>query len=307
MERPNATDLSDRVLSQIEQTSVLRRAVLGTMIAFIASVPHGVGNIQIKGWSLLPKAEFIGSKARASGSRPRASVPVERTTPSRTALLAPGVTRSVDTILELAAHAEKRGANRGYRRRALAPASVTIQLDGTVSYWSRAAERLFGHAARSVLGQPLSSLLKTEIQNLTVVGDRGDVGETVELDGSMRDADAAERAVIIKAEPVRDETGTLVALDVRLRDVSQTGESVTRNLEMRRLRAMTDTAAGLAHDVNNLLMVVQSYAEFVSAGPLSLAQRDDLKFCVGCSSARRRAHPADARALSPARRSGNRM
>lgn len=225
----------------------------------------------------MPKAESIGNHCGASESRLRVSPPA-RSDPRAE----DSKTRNADALLDLdwAAHPVKRTAKRVHSRRVLGPALATIELDGTVSSWNRAAERMFGRAAPSVLGQPLSSLLHAQLESLRFFADPPDGHETAELDGSFRRTDGSARAVIMQLEPLRDETGLLVAIEVRLRNPSRSGERASRDLDVERFRAMTDAAAGIAHDTNNMLMVVQSYIEFVTAGPLSLTQRDDLKLAA---------------------------
>ncbi len=217
----------------------------------------------------MPKAAFVSAKIGESESRLGVGRALKGVALARTAPSVSFAPRNADAGAEADSQSETGTASRSYFWRALGPALLTIQLDGTVSDWSRAAERLSGHAARNVLGQPLSSFLELDSEELMFVADRSDGRDMVELDGRLARADHSWRAVIVCLAAVRDETGLLVSLRVRLRDVSHSDERVSRNLEIKRLRASADATAGLAHDVNNLLMVIQAYAEFVAAGSLS--------------------------------------
>jgi len=74
-------------------------------------------------------------------------------------------------------------------------AIVTITPDGKVRWFNRGAERIFGHRAEDVIGQPVTLLMPERLRELCVVGlhrylrtgEARVVGGTTELVGLRKD------------------------------------------------------------------------------------------------------------------------
>jgi PAS domain S-box-containing protein len=133
-------------------------------------------------------------------------------------------------------------------------AIVSTSLDGTITSWNPAAERLFGYAAEEVIGRPISILAPPDRENEMPAnlerirrGERVDRYETVRRrkDGSLVD-------VSLTVSLIRDRTGRIVGASNIARDIT-----ARKQVEERR-RLLT---AELSHRVKNLFAVVQILAE----------------------------------------------
>jgi PAS domain S-box-containing protein len=101
-------------------------------------------------------------------------------------------------------------------------AIVSKRLDGTITSWNPAAERLFGYTAEEVIGRPISMLAPPDRENEMPAtlerirrGQKVDRYETVRRrkDGSLVD-------ISLTVSPIRDETGRIVGASKIARDIT---------------------------------------------------------------------------------------
>lgn len=78
---------------------------------------------------------------------------------------------------------------------------------------------------------------------------------------SVVDAHAARRAVLINAAPVHDARDRLLGMVTVLQDVDELKHIEREMRRTERLRALGTLAAGVAHDFNNNLMLIQGHAQ----------------------------------------------
>jgi PAS domain S-box-containing protein len=144
-------------------------------------------------------------------------------------------------------------------------AIVSKTLDGIVTSWNPAAERLFGYTAEEMIGRPIATLAAPDRENEMPAilesirrGEKIDHYETVRRrkDGSLVD-------ISLTVSPIRDETGRIVGASKIARDIS-----VRKRLEERQ-RILT---AELSHRVKNLFAVVQVLAERSASKATSAAE-----------------------------------
>jgi two-component system CheB/CheR fusion protein len=114
-------------------------------------------------------------------------------------------------------------------------AIVSKRLDGTITSWNPAAERLFGYTAEEVIGRPISMLTPPD-----------------------REID-----ISLTVSPIRDETGRIVGASKIARDIT------ARKRAEERQRLVT---AELSHRVKNLFAVVQVLAERSASKEMSAAE-----------------------------------
>jgi two-component system CheB/CheR fusion protein len=133
-------------------------------------------------------------------------------------------------------------------------AIVSKTLDGTITSWNPAAQRLFAYTAEEVIGRPISILAAPDRKNEMHAilerirrGEKVDPYETVRRrkDGSLVD-------ISLTVSPIRDETGRIVGASKIARDIT------ARKRVEERQRMLT---AELSHRVKNLFAVVQVLAE----------------------------------------------
>jgi PAS domain S-box-containing protein len=133
-------------------------------------------------------------------------------------------------------------------------AIVSKTLDGIITSWNPAAQRLFGYTAAEVIGCPISILAPPDRQNEMPAnlarirrGEKVEGYETVRQrkDGSLVD-------ISLTVSPICDETGRIVGASKIARDIT------ARKQAEEHQRLLT---AELSHRIKNLFAVVQVLAE----------------------------------------------
>jgi len=143
-------------------------------------------------------------------------------------------------------------------------AIVSKTLDGIVTSWNPAAEKLFGYSGDEIIGQPIATLAPPDRENEMPAilenirrGEKVDHYETVRRrkDGSLVD-------ISLTVSPIRDEKGRIVGASKIARDIT------ARKQAEERQRMLT---AELSHRVKNMLAVVGVLAERSCANASSVA------------------------------------
>ena len=133
-------------------------------------------------------------------------------------------------------------------------AIITKNLDGIITSWNAAAERLFGYVAEEMVGRPVRLLIPSERQPeedqiLTRLrhGERIDPFDTIRVAKDGRRLD-----VSLTISPIRDATGTIVGASKIVRDV--TG---MRAADAERRRLLEENVA-VTEALNNVGTIVAS-------------------------------------------------
>jgi PAS domain S-box-containing protein len=144
-------------------------------------------------------------------------------------------------------------------------AIVSKTLDGIVTSWNPAAERLFGYTAEEMIGRPIAILAAPDRENEMPAilesirrGVKVDHYETV-----RRRKDGSLVNILLTVSPIRDDTGRIVGASKIARDIT-----ARKQLEERQ-RMLT---AELSHRVKNLFAVVQVLAERSASKATSAAE-----------------------------------
>jgi PAS domain S-box-containing protein len=141
-------------------------------------------------------------------------------------------------------------------------AIVGKTLDGTITSWNAAAERIYGYSAREAVGSPISMLAPEELQGelpeLLAQVSEGARIEQYETIRRRKDGTAFDVSLTIS--PIKDRRGTVVGASTIARDVTDHRRLEEQLLQAQKMEAVGNLAGGIAHDFNNLLLVVRGYS-----------------------------------------------
>jgi len=117
---------------------------------------------------------------------------------------------------------------------------VTIDLEGVITSWNRAAEVLYGYRADEVIGRPLSMLtLAADVAQLFVNIEKVRKGGIVQLYDTIRiHKDGKELHLEIRLSPLKDTSGKVIGLVTLARDISEV-RKVQNNLTKSEARLKT--------------------------------------------------------------------
>jgi len=149
-------------------------------------------------------------------------------------------------------------------------AIMSKNLDGIITSWNAAAERLFGYKPDEIVGQSVLKLIprrlqheEPEILRKLRAGERIEHHETRRLKKNGQEFD-----ISLTVSPIRDETGKVIGASKIVRDISERKAAEAALLEKERLAASGRLAATLAHEVNNPLESITNLAYILSQGDL---------------------------------------
>jgi PAS domain S-box-containing protein len=160
-------------------------------------------------------------------------------------------------------------------------AIISKDLNGIITSWNQAAERVFGYTAEEVIGKPITLLIPPErhdeepgILARIQRGERIEHYETVRQhkDGSLLD-------ISLTVSPIRDALGNIVGASKIARDITRRKlvEEALRHSEERarqqaqeleqqlimsgRLVSLGEVTASMAHEFNNPLGIIMGFVE----------------------------------------------
>ncbi|HET9812416.1 MAG TPA: chemotaxis protein CheB [Sphingomicrobium sp.] len=126
-------------------------------------------------------------------------------------------------------------------------------LDGTVTNWNAAAERLFGNTAEEAIGQPVAALVaKGRAEEMRALLDSVRRGEAVEqIDIVHTRGSGEDTHITLSVSPITDREGEVIGAATLAHDITERHEAAThRELLMHEL----------SHRVKNVLATVQAIA-----------------------------------------------
>ncbi len=113
-------------------------------------------------------------------------------------------------------------------------------LDGIITTWNKAAERLYGYPAGEIVGQPVTLLApRDRVNETTEILQRIRNGERVDhYETTQRTKDGAAIAISLTVSPIHDSAGHIVGASAIARDIT----------ERQRIQDQADSAAQSAQD-----------------------------------------------------------
>jgi PAS domain S-box-containing protein len=143
-------------------------------------------------------------------------------------------------------------------------AVLALSPEGDVILWNKTAERLFGYRRDEVMGQPYP----IAPHEPSLAGRQRDaIGHTLagatlrDLDFQCRRKDGTEAAVRVSAGPFYDASGALGGAAFTLEDLTEKNATEEMLRQSQKMEAVGQLTGGVAHDFNNILMVILANVE----------------------------------------------
>ena len=137
-------------------------------------------------------------------------------------------------------------------------AIASKDLNGIITSWNAAAERILGYTADEIVGKSILTIIPPELQkDEPEILRKIQAGERIEHFETIRLRKSGERIhVSLTVSPVRDQRGGIVGAAKILRDITEQKklEEALRTTE--RLASVGRLAATVAHEINNPLEAV---------------------------------------------------
>jgi PAS domain S-box-containing protein len=178
-------------------------------------------------------------------------------------------------------------------------AVIALSPTGTVLLWNKAAERMFGYRSDEVVGKPYprrASEQAAEAEQKKLVARVLSGERLTNLSFSRRHKDGTERDLRGGASPFYDPTGAVAGAVYVLDDVTDKLATEQMLRQAQKMEAVGQLTGGVAHDFNNMLMVIlANVEELLEDDELSPGQRERL---AGISASGERAAELTRRLLA---------
>jgi PAS domain S-box-containing protein len=148
-------------------------------------------------------------------------------------------------------------------------AIISLDSEGSIVFWNKAAETIFGYLAQEVMGKPLSVIMpqrfhdihEKAIKRVLSTGERRLAGKTIEVKALRKDGNEFPMEFTVAGW----QSGDKIYSTAIARDITERRE-MERQLQLAgRLAAVGELAAGVAHELNNPIAAIQGFAQFLAA------------------------------------------
>ncbi len=167
------------------------------------------------------------------------------------------------------AHAEYVAAGEGSRFPGFPEdAFCAATLQGKISVWTPAAERLSGYAPAEVLGRSFSVLIPRDLDaDVSAMFERVSEGASVALPFALFPRkDGSRIQVAVRLSPLRDEAGIITGVGVVFRDISEEFCAWEEKSRTVRMRALETVAGSVATELSQIMTALIAGAYGVRGG-----------------------------------------
>ena len=144
-------------------------------------------------------------------------------------------------------------------------AILAKDLNGTITYWNAAAERLYGYPAAEIVGRSVSLLIpperKGELERILETVGRGERIERFETTRLTRDGRTIDVSLIVA--PMLDAAGAIVGASSIARDLTDRSRYAAESQRAERLEVASRLARGIARELVDLVTAIQGHASLV--------------------------------------------
>ena len=234
--------------------AILSAAALAILVARslarpIVQLTKAVENVTRRGIGSIPV-----DAAGETGVLARAFVRVMNEVNVKTAALEREVVEHLRTEAARDRHAERERLF-GAAVESSNDAVITNSLDGIITGWNPAAERLFGYAAAEAVGRHVSLIVPPDrLQEVDDTIRRIRSGERIESSETVRlGRDGAPVEVSLSISPIKTASGAILGISQTVRDVSE------RNRTQRTLQQQAEQLRRIFETSQDLLLVLDSH------------------------------------------------
>jgi len=155
-------------------------------------------------------------------------------------------------------------------------AIVSKTLEGRVTSWNKAAERLFGYRAEEMIGAPIERVIPKSLwAEETDILKRIRAGLLVERYEAERITRLGETITVsLRVSPIRDRSGRIIGASKIARDIGdqrRAAEAIARSeLELRTLTESVPALVYVSNSVGETIYTNHAYQEFVGRPPEEL-------------------------------------
>jgi len=147
-------------------------------------------------------------------------------------------------------------------------AIVSRTLDGVITTWNGGAERLFGYTADEMIGRRID-----DVSGSSPFDRREDLNDVREklreglhplpFETQMQRKDGSLVEVSAVASPIADSSGRVIGAAGVIRDMTDQRRLEAQLNQSQKLEAIGSLASGVAHDFNNVLMIIRGTCDLV--------------------------------------------
>jgi PAS domain S-box-containing protein len=145
-------------------------------------------------------------------------------------------------------------------------AIASKDLNGVVTSWNAAAERIFGWKAEEIIGKPITILIPPELhKDEEMILSRIRRGERIEHFETVRLRKDGERVqVSLTISPIKDDDGQVIGASKIARDISERKRAEEALQRAEKLAATGQVAASIAHEINNPMQALTNILALIS-------------------------------------------